>query len=137
MGWPEMAEKHKNPATQVCGYRCLRRPDPGAFDGGWPENFTGVVVLLLHLRRVYSSGGRNRLPRLKPDRPKNGSKRPSSGFSGFFGIFSLVLGLDPHLAPKTRLIWSLWLFSGKKSRADLKTYKILLFELTRTITSYP
>ena len=40
MGWPEMAGKHKNPATQV------RRPDPGASGGGWPKNFTGVVVWL-------------------------------------------------------------------------------------------
>ena len=30
MGLPEMAEKHKNPATQVGGRRRLRRPDPGA-----------------------------------------------------------------------------------------------------------
>ena len=30
MGRPEMAEKHKNPATQVGGRRRLRRPDPGA-----------------------------------------------------------------------------------------------------------
>ena len=44
MGWPEMAEKHKNPATQVCGCRRFRWPDPGASDGGWQENFTGVVV---------------------------------------------------------------------------------------------
>ena len=63
-----------------------------------------LVVLLLPGRRVYSGGGRNRLPRLKPDRRENGSKLPNSGFSGFFGIFSLVFGLDPHLAPKTRLI---------------------------------
>ena len=33
-----------------------------------------LVVLLLPVRRVYSGGFRNRLPRLKPDRPKNGSK---------------------------------------------------------------
>ena len=44
MGLLEMAEKHKNPATQVGGRRSLRRPDPGASGGGWPENFTGVVV---------------------------------------------------------------------------------------------
>ena len=44
MGWPEMAEKHKNPTTQVGGRRLLRRPDSGASGGGWPENFTGVVV---------------------------------------------------------------------------------------------
>ena len=48
-----------------------------------------LVVLLPHAWCVYSDGGRNRLPRLKPDRPKNGSKRPSSGFSGFFRIFLL------------------------------------------------
>ena len=39
MGWPEMAEKHKNPTTQVG-----RLPDPCASGGGWPKNFTGVVV---------------------------------------------------------------------------------------------
>ena len=46
------------------------------------------VVALLPVRCVYSSGGRNRLPRLKPDRPKNGSKRPSLGFSGFWDFLS-------------------------------------------------
>ena len=40
-----------------------------------------LVVLLLHGWRVYNGGGPNRLPRLKPDRPKNGSKRPSSVFT--------------------------------------------------------
>ena len=62
-----------------------------------------LVVALLPGLRVYSCGGRNRLPRLKPDRLENRSKRPSSRFSGF-RIFSWVLGSDPHLAPKTRLI---------------------------------
>ena len=33
-----------------------------------------LVVLLLTGRRMYSGSGRNQLPRLKPDRPKNGSK---------------------------------------------------------------
>ena len=47
-----------------------------------------LVVALLPGRCIHSSGGRNRLPRLKPDRPENGLKRPSSGFSGFLG-FSL------------------------------------------------
>ena len=46
------------------------------------------MVVHLPVLHVYSSGGRNRLPRLKPDRLKNGSKRPSSEFSCFFG-FSL------------------------------------------------
>ena len=61
------------------------------------------LVALLLVRRMYSSGGRNRLPQLKPDRPKNGLKRSIRGF-WVLGIFSLVLGLDPNLAPKTRLI---------------------------------
>ena len=51
-----------------------------------------LVVLLLPGRFVYSGGGRIRLSRLKPDRPKNGLKRPSSGFR-VFGVFSRVLGL--------------------------------------------
>ena len=114
---PKMMERRYGLAlngrkTQKSGDPSLRLPPPSpARSGRVPrrlaENFYQrgrLVVLLLYLRRVYSSGGRNRLPRLKPNRPKNGSKRPSSGFSGFFGIFSLVLGLDPHLAPKTRLI---------------------------------
>ena len=42
-----------------------------------------LVVVLLPGRCVYSGDGRNRLPRLKPDRLENGSKRPSSGFLGF------------------------------------------------------
>ena len=46
------------------------------------------VVALLPVQCVYTNGGRNRLPRLKPDRPKNWSKRPSSGFSGFWDFLS-------------------------------------------------
>ena len=44
MSQPEMGGKHKNPATQVWDRRRLRLPDPGASGGGWPRNFTGVVV---------------------------------------------------------------------------------------------
>ena len=62
-----------------------------------------LVVVLLPVQRVYSGGGRNRLPRLKPIGLKMGQNDPVRGFE-FFGIFSWVLGLDPHLAPKTRLI---------------------------------
>ena len=47
-----------------------------------------LVVLLLPGQRMYSSCGRNRLPRLKPYRPKNVSKRPSWGFSGFWDFLS-------------------------------------------------
>ena len=43
-GLPKIAEKHKNPKTQVSGRRHLRRPDPDASGGGWQENFTGVVI---------------------------------------------------------------------------------------------
>ena len=50
------------------------------------------------------------LPRVKPDLPKNGSKRPSSGFR-VFGVFSRVLGLKMsvlglgfYLACKTMFI---------------------------------
>ena len=46
------------------------------------------MVALLPFQRMYSSGGRNRLPRMKPDRPKTGLKRPSSGFSGFEDFLS-------------------------------------------------
>ena len=46
MGRSEMARKHKNPVTQVGRRRHLRRPDLGASGGGWPGNFTGVVVWL-------------------------------------------------------------------------------------------
>ena len=46
------------------------------------------VVVLLSIRCVYSSGGQNRLPRLKLDRPKNGLKRSNSRFSGFGDFLS-------------------------------------------------
>ena len=47
-----------------------------------------LVVALLPGWRMYSSGGLNRLPKLKPDRPENGSKQPSSRFSGFRDFLS-------------------------------------------------
>ena len=37
-------------------------------------------------RRVCKDGGRNRLPRLKPDWPENESKRPNSESSGLGGF---------------------------------------------------
>ena len=39
-------------------------------------------------RRVCKDGGRNLLPRLKPDWLENGSKRPSSGSTGLEEFFS-------------------------------------------------
>ena len=47
-----------------------------------------LVVAFLPVQRVYSDGGLNRLPWLKLDLPENGSKRPSSGFSGFWDFLS-------------------------------------------------
>ena len=51
-----------------------------------------LTLLLLHGRCVYKVGGRSRLPRLKLERPENGSKRPSSVFtilgSFFLGFWS-------------------------------------------------
>ena len=46
-----------------------------------------LSVLILPGRRVCKGGGRNLLPRPKPDWPKNGSKRPSSGSTGFGEFF--------------------------------------------------
>ena len=45
-----------------------------------------LVVTLLPGWLMCQEGGRKRLPRLKPDWPENGSKRPSSG-SWSLGIF--------------------------------------------------
>ena len=39
--WPENKEKVDDPRWSP---QPLRRPDPGAFGGGWPRNFTGVIV---------------------------------------------------------------------------------------------
>ena len=40
-----MAGKYENPVTHRGGRRRFRRPDLGAFGGGWPGNFTGEVAL--------------------------------------------------------------------------------------------
>ena len=64
-----------------------------------------LALLLLPGRRVCKGGGRNRLPRPKPDWPENGSKRPSSGnFSRVLELKMSVLGLGFYLAGKTRFI---------------------------------
>ena len=46
-----------------------------------------LVVALLPGWRVHQGGGRKRLPRPKPVWPENGSKRPSSGSTGFGEFF--------------------------------------------------
>ena len=66
--------------------------------------------LLLHVRRVYSDIGRNRLLWLKLERPANGLKRPSlvltglGSFSRVFGAQSECLGLGFPLARKSMYI---------------------------------
>ena len=63
-----------------------------------------LVVALLPVQHVYNGGGRNRLPRLKPEWFEKGSKRPSSRSTGFGGIFLGFLGLGTPLACKNWLI---------------------------------
>ena len=46
-----------------------------------------LVVALLPGWHVHQGGGQKRLPRPKPFWPKNGSKRPSSGSTGFGEFF--------------------------------------------------
>ena len=68
-----------------------------------------LVVALLPGWCVCKGDGRNRLPRLKPEWPENGSKRPSSGprflrnFSRVLKLKMSVLRLGFYLARKTRL----------------------------------
>ena len=65
-----------------------------------------LTLLFLPGRRVCKDGGRNRLPWLKPDWPKNGLKRPSSGSTGLGEFFSgfraemSVLGLGTLFGTK-------------------------------------
>ena len=75
----------------------------------WPRlavKFHGdgrLVVALLPSRRMYSSGGRNRFPRLKPDGLKMGQNDPVwgfrvFGFSGFsLGFWGWILTWNPKL----------------------------------------
>ena len=67
---------------------CVRRRLDVKFDGDGR-----LVVVILPSWHVYSGGGRNRLPRLKPEWPENGSKRLSSRVLGkfFFGFWGWVL----------------------------------------------
>ena len=70
-----------------------------------------LTLLLLPRWRVCKVGGRSRLPQLKLERPKNGSKRPSSVFTILGRFFSRVLeikmsvlGVGFHLSCKARFI---------------------------------
>ena len=93
MGWPELAGNGRKIKKLPVTHGSRRRRFAGPIVRWWrlTVKFYGQdrpVVALLPFRRVYSSGGRNRLPRLKPDRPKNGLKPPNSGFSGFGDFLS-------------------------------------------------
>ena len=69
-----------------------------------------LVVAFLPGWRVHQEGGRKSLPRVKPNWPENGSKRPNSGprvvgnFSRVLKLKMSVLGLGFYLASKTRFI---------------------------------
>ena len=69
-----------------------------------------LAILLFPSWLVCKGGGRNRLPRPKPVWLKNGSKRPSSGSTGFREFSRVlefkmsVLGLGLYLARKTMFI---------------------------------
>ena len=78
MGRPGMAEKQRNSVTQGGRRRRVRRSNPSE---------SGSVVAPLPGWRVHQGVGQKRLPRPKPVWPENGSKRPSSGFHRFWGIF--------------------------------------------------
>ena len=101
MGWPELAGNgqkiKKLPVTHGGRRRRFAGPIPALparsrrVRRRLAVKFYGKdrpVLALLPIRCVYSSGGRNRLPRLKPDLPKNGLKRPNTGFSGFGDFLS-------------------------------------------------
>ena len=91
MGWPEMAGKSTK-LRVTHGGRCRRFASP------IPARPAAVGGEILRPRSSgggappcpawYNSGGRKRLPRLKLNRPKNGLKRPNSGFSGFGDFLS-------------------------------------------------
>ena len=68
MGWPGMARKYENSATHRGGRRLVRRPDPGAFGGGWPGNFTGEVTSpsSSSLAGAFARGGGGGWPELPP-----------------------------------------------------------------------
>ena len=109
MGQPEMEKSgdppwRLPPRSQARSGRVRRRLNVKFHGDG------RLVVALLPVRNVYQGGGQKCLPRPKPILPKNGSKRPSSGSTGF-GDFSRVLelkmsvlGLGFYLACTTRFI---------------------------------
>ena len=106
MGWPGMAGKRRNSTTQGgLRRRRVRRRFALKFHGQGR-----LVVALLPGWRVHQEGGRRLLPRLKPDWPENGSKRPSSGprvlgnFSRVLKLKMSILGLRFYLERKIRFI---------------------------------
>ena len=107
--WPEMA-KSDDPRWQP--------PPRSSAQSGSVRRWFAVkfhdqgrlVVALLPGWHVHQEGGQKCLPRLKPDWPEKGSKRPSSGprvlgnFSRVLKLKMSVLGLGFYLERKTRFI---------------------------------
>ena len=86
MGRPGMAKKQQNSTTQGGGRRRLRRCVRRRLTVKFYRK-GDLAVLLLPGQRMYQGGGLKRLPRPKPVWPKNGSKQPNSGSTGFAEFF--------------------------------------------------
>ena len=89
MGRPGMAEKLQNPTTQGGTRRCVRLPDPGS-SGGVDREILPTRLphrapppWSAHVSRGWSETS----PTAKTVWPKNGSKRPNSGSTGFREFF--------------------------------------------------
>ena len=90
MGRPGMAEKMK----KTCDPRWLPSPHWPAGSGRVRRRLAmkfgrrGHLTLpFLPSQRVCKGGGRNRLPRLKPNWPESKSKRPNLGSTGLGEFF--------------------------------------------------
>ena len=113
MGWPGMAKKHQNPATQGGRRRRLRRSDPGASDSSWPGNFTGKIASSCS-SSLASACARVVVGDASHDQNPFGLQMDQNDpvpCSRFLGVFSRalelkmsVLGLGFYLARKTMFI---------------------------------
>ena len=117
MGWPEMARNgrkiKKDPVTHGGRRRLFRRIDPGVSGGGWPGNFTGMIVWrscfpLAGACCRWMAGDTSFGPKLHGS--QMGQNDPTR-CSRFWRVFPWVLelkmvfgGLGFHLAPKFMFI---------------------------------
>ena len=76
--WPENEENRKPTVAAVAAFAGPIRERQGRLAVKFGRQ-GHLALLFLPGRRVCKGGGRNHLPRPKPDWPENGSKRPSSG----------------------------------------------------------